>query len=104
MSTRKSSLSLTAAVFALALALSGATAQADTLSGVGEVSVRAEQSSEGFLGQAWSWVTEVWTGWFGVATEKEAGITGTPSQSNSCTAQNPCNPEGDAGWGIDPNG
>jgi hypothetical protein len=103
MSTRKSSRSLTAAVFALALALSGATAQADTLLGVGDVSVRAEQSSEGFLGQAWSWVTEVWTGWFGV-TEKTLTEPETTTQSNSCTAQNPCDPEGDAGWGIDPNG
>lgn len=104
MSTRKSSRSLTAAVFALALALAGTTAQADTLFGVGDVSARAAESSEGLFGQAWTWVTEVWTGWFGAATEKTATEAGTTTQSNSCTAQSPCDPEGDAGWGIDPNG
>jgi hypothetical protein len=103
MSTRKSSRSLTAAVFVLALALTGTTAQADTLFGAGDMSVRA---SEGFLGQALSWVTEVWTGWFGVAVEKTTaeGSTTTTTQSNSCTPQTPCDPDNEAGWGIDPNG
>ncbi|HVR96900.1 MAG TPA: hypothetical protein VMW27_09815, partial [Thermoanaerobaculia bacterium] len=82
---------------------------ADTLFGAGSVPVRAEESATGFLGQAWTWMAEIadaWTGWFGVATEKETTTTtsGTPSQSNSCTPQNPCDPDTDAGWGIDPNG
>lgn len=104
MSTRKSSRSATAAVFALALALAGTAAQADTLFSVGDASTRAAVSSEGLFGQAWTWVTEVWTGWFGTATEKTATETGTTSQSNSCTPQNPCDPDNEAGWGIDPNG
>ena len=88
------------AIFVLALSLAG-TAHAGILSESGSGTAPAIQSDAGFLGLAWSWIEEAWTGLTGIfsfSTTQGGGRTppgATTSGGASC---------GEAGWVIDPNG
>lgn len=85
-----------------------------TLAGVAEAGNLAPRKAPGFntiamseqgglLGQAWAWLTSLWTG---ETLQTVAKTTSTPGDGGSTTDNTTCpKPEGcDAGWGLDPNG
>lgn len=92
---------LIVAIFVIALSLAG-TAHAGILSESGSSAAPAIESDAGFLGLAWSWIEEAWTGLTGIFSfsTTQGGGSVPPDATTSGGGTN-C---GDAGWVIDPNG
>ncbi|HYO13927.1 MAG TPA: hypothetical protein VE685_12095 [Thermoanaerobaculia bacterium] len=87
-----------------------------TLAGVAEAGNLAPRKAPGFdtmigvgeqgslLGQAWAWLTSLWT-WETHETVAKTGSGAGDSGSTTNTTTTCTKPEGcDAGWGLDPNG
>lgn len=85
-----------------------------TLAGVAEAGTVAPRKAPGFntivseqgglLGQAWAWLTSLWTGETPEPVVKSGSGTGDSGSTTSSTTTCP-NPDGcEAGWGLDPNG
>lgn len=85
-----------------------------TLAGIAEAGQPASRTAPAFhrlemsetgslLGQAWAWLTSLWTETTQIVTKNAPlppGNTDTTTSSTSCT-----NPQGcEAGYGLDPNG
>jgi len=91
---------LIVAIFVLALSLAG-TGHASILSESGSGAAPVLQSDAGFLGLAWSWIEEAWTGLTGIFSSSTTQDGGSVPPSATTTSGTNC---GDAGWVIDPNG
>ena len=91
---------LVAAIFVIALSLAG-TGHASILSESGSVAAPVVDSDGGFLGLAWSWIEEAWTGLTGIfSSSTTQNGSSTPPSATTSGGTN-C---GEAGWVIDPNG
>ena len=85
-----------AVTFVIALSLAGSV-NASILSESGSVAAPVVESDAGFLGLAWSWVSEAWTGLTGLfSLSKTQDGSGVPTSATTSSC--------DTGWVIDPNG
>lgn len=91
---------LIVAIFVLALSLAG-TGHASILSESGSSAAPAVQSDAGFLGLAWSWIEEAWTGLTGIFSSSTTQNDGSTPPTATTSGGTSC---GDTGWVIDPNG
>jgi hypothetical protein len=86
-----------AVTFVIALSLAG-TVNASILRDSGSAAAPVAESDAGFLGLAWDWVSEAWsglTGLFSFSKTQDGSSVPTSATTSSCA---------DAGWMIDPNG
>lgn len=88
------------AIFIVALSLAG-TVHASILSESGSGTAPVLQSDTGFLGLAWSWIEEAWTGLTGIFSSSTTQNGGSVPPGATTSGGTDC---GDTGWVIDPNG